>query len=425
LNRSKAPIIDNKIDISRTDHVVVKLRNSIPVHLKQAGSQPVIRLDMIFRAGSWWQPKTLVASTTNAMLSEGTLKNTGEEIAGKLDYYGAYLNSSADRDNAYISLYSLTKHLGVVLPQLADIIKNPSFPEGELETYLNRRLQSYITEKAKVNNIAREKFAMNIYGSRHPYGRALSVSDFGRILKEDLVEFHRQFYTSDNCDIIVTGNFDETSVINSLEALFGGNDWLSPVTVSEKKVIKRSSSKKQVFIPKKGSIQSAIRVGRELFNQKHPDYCGMQVLNNILGGHFGSRLMQNIREKKGYTYGIGSVMVGFRYSGFLVIVSEVDTGYWAATIKEIYRELNKLCDKPVSSRELELTRSQMIGETLRGFDGPFPWAESIRNLIEHDLDHKFYQRMISAIRHINPRQLQDLAIKYLSPEKMHEIVSGG
>jgi zinc protease len=425
LNRSKAPRINNKIDISRTDHVVVKLQNSIPVHLKQAGSQPVVRIDIIFRAGSWWQPKTLVASTTNAMLSEGTLKNTGEEIAGKLDYYGAYLNSSADRDNAYISLYSLTKHLGVVLPQLADIVKNPSFPDDDLQTYLSRRLQSYITEKVKVNNIAREKFAMNIYGSRHPYGRALSVSDFGRIFREDLVEFHRQFYTSGNCDIIVTGNFDETALINILEALFGGNDWSPPLTTIEKKVIKRSSSKKQVFIPKKDAIQSAVRVGRELFNKKHPDYCGMQVLNNILGGHFGSRLMQNIREKKGYTYGIGSAMVGLRNSGFLVIVSEVDTGYWAATIKEIYRELNKLCDKPVSSTELELTRSQMVGETLRGFDGPFAWAENIRNLVEHDLDQGFYQRMISAIRYISPRQLQELAIKYLSPDKMYEVVSGG
>ncbi|MGF1584341.1 MAG: M16 family metallopeptidase [Bacteroidales bacterium] len=425
MNRSKAPTINNKIDISLTDHVVVKLQNSVPVHIKQAGSQPVVRIDMVFRAGSWWQPKTLVASTTNAMLSEGTLMSTGEEIANKLDYYGSYLNSSADRDNAFISLYSLTKHLDVVLPQLAEIIKNPSFPEIELQTYLNRRLQSHITEKVKVTSIAREKFAMNIYGSRHPYGQVLSVSDFSRISREDLVEFHKQFYSSGNCNIIVTGNFDETTVINNLEALFGNNDWSSPSASFKKKVIKRSSTKKQVFIPKKDAIQSAVRVGRELFNKKHPDYCGMQVLNNILGGHFGSRLMQNIREKKGYTYGIGSAMVGLRNSGFLVIVSEVDTGYWAATIKEIYRELDKLCDKPVSGRELELTRSQMIGETLRGFDGPFAWAESIRNLIEYDLDHTFHQKMISVIRNISPRELQNLAIKYLPPEKMYEVVSGG
>jgi zinc protease len=425
LNRSKGPIVNNKIGIPLTDHAVVRLRNSIPVHLKQAGSQPVARIDMIFRAGSWWQPKTLVASATNAMLSEGTFKSTGAEIANKLDYYGAYLNCSSDRDNASVSLYSLTKHLGVVLPRLAEIIKIPSFPEGELQTYLGRRLQGYLTEKVKVNNITREKFAMNIYGSRHPYGRALAVSDFDRISREDLVEFHRQYYTSGNCDIIVTGNFDETTVINYLETLFGCNDWSSQLTTGRKKVIKRSAARKQVFIPKKDAIQSAIRVGRELFTKNHPDYCGMQVLNNILGGHFGSRLMQNIREKKGYTYGIGSAMVGLKYSGFIVIVSEVDTGYWAATVKEIYRELNKLCDKPVSSGELQLTRSQMIGETLRGFDGPFPWAESIRNLVEHDLDHGFYQRMITTIRDISPQHLQNLAIKYLSPENMHEVVSGG
>ena len=425
MNRSKAPKTAGKIAIGRIDHQVISLGNSVPVHLIQAGTQQVVRIDMVFRAGSWWQPRKLVASATNAMLSEGTEKNTGEEIANKLDYYGAYLNSSADRDNASVSLYSLSKDVEKVLPLLAEIIKAPTFPETEFQTYLKRRMQNFMTEKSKVSNLALEKFSQALYGPVHPYGQVLTTSDFGKIKSEDLRVFHKEYYSSGNCSIVVTGRYEESDIVKYLDDLFGGTDWPADMSVKkEKKAIRRPSSKRDILISKKDAVQSAVRIGRELFGRKHPDYFGMLVLNNILGGHFGSRLMQNIREKKGYTYGIGSAMVGLRNSGFLVIVSEVGTGYRKAAVKEIYRELDKLCNRPVSKKELDLTRSQMLGEVLRNFDGPFSWSESIKELVEYDLDSDFYQRMTGVINTIDQAQLLDLARKYLSPEEMYEVVAG-
>jgi len=282
-----------------------------------------------------------------------------------------------------------------------------------------------MTEKSKVSNLAREKFSQALYGPVHPYGQVLTTSDFGKIKSEDLRVFHKEYYSSGNCSIVVTGRYEESDIVKYLDDLFGGTDWPADMSVKkEKKAIRRPSSKRDILISKKDAVQSAVRIGRELFGRKHPDYFGMLVLNNILGGHFGSRLMQNIREKRGYTYGIGSAMVGLRNSGFLVIVSEVGTGYRKAAVKEIYRELDKLCNKPVSKKELDLTRSQMLGEVLRNFDGPFSWSESIKELVEYDLDSDFYQRMTDVINTIDQAQLLELARKYLPPEEMYEVVAG-
>jgi zinc protease len=424
LNRNKAPKTAEEITIGNIEPIAARLGNSVPLYMIQAGSQQVVRIEIVFGAGSWWQSKPLVASSTNAMLSEGTINFTGEEIAKKLDFYGAYLDSSAGKDNAYLSLYSLARHLGKILPLLAEIIKSPAFPEKEFSTYLERRKQDFVTEKARVNILARDRFAQALYGSSHPYGQSLSESDFGKISREDLVEFHQRHYNSGNCTIIVTGRYDENELAGMIDALFGGNDWPAEGEKILTPVRKRSSRKQQIFIPKKDAVQSALRIGRILFDMKHPDYYGMLVLNNILGGHFGSRLMQNIREKKGYTYGIGSAVASLKNSGFFVIFSEVGNKHREASVREVFRELNKLRTKPVSYRELELTRSHMLGEVLRGFDGPFPQAESIRNLIENDLDARFYQEMVRVIRFITPAELRDLALKYLSPGDMYVVVAG-
>jgi zinc protease len=402
---------------------IFRLRNAIPVYMVHAGSQPVIRLDLTFRAGSWWQSRPVQASSTIAMISEGTNKRSGREIAGILDYHGAYINSSSDRDNAYLNVYFLARHTDIILPLLAEIIREPSFPAQEFKVYADRRKQDFLVEKRKVSSIAREKFALALFGPDHPYGCIFTLQDLDKIQREHIIDFHNQFYHSRNCKIVITGNFDENLLAARLDEFFG-DEWNSSGIPPEVMVKKQPSAERQIFIPKNDAVQSALRIGRETFERSHPDYPGLLVLNNILGGHFGSRLMQNIREKRGYTYGIGSVLVTFRNSGFMVIASEVGTGYHKAALREIYRELNKLRNKPVSARELTLTRNQMLGDKLRDFDGPFATAESIRTLIEHDLEIDFHDLIINTINTITPVRLMELANEYFLPESMYEVVAG-
>jgi zinc protease len=423
LIRNKAPRTSKEITPGNIEPDVLILKNSVPLYMIVAGSQPVIRLDILFNAGTWWQPGPLVATSAMAMLTEGTTRNSSKEIAEKLDYHGAYLITSADRDNAFVTIYFLEKHMDIILPLLADIVKEPAFPGEEFLAYRERRRQSFLIEKSRVSNLAREMFALAIYGPEHPYGQTFSYSDFDSLKREDLADFYARYFHSKNCRIVVSGNYNQAMLASRIEELFGG-DWGNFGRASDTRKEKMPSPEKQIFVHRNDAVQSAIRIGRETFTRSHPDYPGMLVLNNLLGGHFGSRLMQNIREKKGYTYGIGSALVTLRNSGYIVILSEVGTRYRKKSLKEIYRELDKLCSKPVSKRELELTRSQMLGELLRDFDGPFARAESIRNLLEHDLDTGFYKKIISAIRSTGPFELLDLSARYLSPESMYEVVAG-
>ncbi len=424
MNRKKAPRVTKSQDIMHKIPDRINLANSLPVYIIQAGSEPVVKIDLVFRAGSWWQPKPLVASSTVMLLSEGTRSNSAGEIAKKIDFLGAYLNTSSDRDNSSITLYSLTRHLVNVIPLLAEIIKYPVFPEKEFRNYLERRKQSFMVERTRVNNIARERFSAAIYGSVHPYGRTISETDFGNICRDDVRKFHEKFYIAQNCSIIVSGNYDEDKLFSLINSYFGGEDWLSGNTVKTMVAKKRPSGTTKIFVPQKNSVQTAIRIGRELFNKKHYDYPGLMVLNSILGGHFGSRLMQNIREDKGFTYGIGSVLIGLKNSGYLSIGTETGNDFRSKVIEEIYRELDKLCSHQVTKKELELTRAHMFGQIARAFDGPFATSESVKSLIEYETGPEYFDKMVTAIRSIEPSNIMDLASKYLNPNEMYEVAAG-
>jgi predicted Zn-dependent peptidase len=180
----------------------------------------------------------------------------------------------------------------------------------------------------------------------------------------------------------------------------------------------------QEIIPRKEVFQSAIRVGKELFNRHHTDYAGMQVLNTVLGGYFGSRLMKNIREDKGYTYGIGSMIISLHHSGYFVIASEVGTGVTKKAVKEVFVEINRLRNELIPENELSLVKNYIMGQIIRMFDGPFATADTIKSILEYGLDFDYYDRTIETIMGITAVELRDLANKYLKPETFTEIIAG-
>jgi predicted Zn-dependent peptidase len=211
--------------------------------------------------------------------------------------------------------------------------------------------------------------------------------------------------------------------MNDLDTLFGGNDW-SGVPSDRLLAEAVSPDQKQHFMHKEGAMQSAIRMGSLAFGRSHPDFAGMKVLNAILGGYFGSRLMNNLREDKGYTYGIGSALVPLLKGGFFVISGEVGAGVTKQALIEIKSELNRLCDEQVPESELSLVRNYLMGEMLRSVDGPFAQAGLYRELIEDNLDISHFEELIDTIQHINAQRLQDLAEKYLNPEGLYTLVVG-
>jgi predicted Zn-dependent peptidase len=421
-NRNIQPAIQSVGRIDFPQPEISQLSNGINVYQFNSGTQDVISIEMMFTAGSWFQKKPFTAMATNLMLREGTRNFSAQKLSETLDYFGAHFENTTERDNAYITLYSLNKHLDKTLPLLSEIVKNPIFPDGEYDVIAGKQRQMLEVNRQKVNFLARTQFNSILFGNDHPYGTYLEPNDIGQVNTADLVDFHKAQYHSGNCSIIVAGLI-KPGIISDLEAQFGENDW-SGISNDQLQYLPSGSDKKDHFHLKEGAMQSAIRMGGMMFSRSHPDFAGMKVLNAILGGYFGSRLMNNLREDKGYTYGIGSSVVPLRNGGYFVISGEVGAGVTKEALSEIRFELTRLCTEQVGESELSLVRSYLTGEMLRAVDGPFAQADLYRELIEDGLNISHFDELIDTVKHINAQQLQDLAIKYLRPEDLFTLVVG-
>ena len=405
-----------------TDPEIYTLPNGIRVVQFDAGTQELVRIELIFRAGSWFQDQNFTSLATNLMLREGTLFHSSQQLSDQLDFCGAHLETTAEKDNAYVTLYTLNKHLPETIPLLEEIVKQASFPAGEFSIFAGKQKQMLQVNMEKVNFMARTRFNPLIYGKSHPYGNYLGVEDIDNFDPAGLSGFHKSHYNAGNCTIMVAGKVDKRLPAMLTEA-FGGNDWLDKPAVEYAYEIKPASGSRH-FIPRENALQSAIRIGRLLFDRHHADYRGMKVLNTLFGGYFGSRLMANLREDKGYTYGVGSAIIPLQHSGYFFISCEVGSDATADALKQIETEMTKLCLETVPEDELKLVRNYMLGSFLRGIDGPFALADNYRNVMEHGLDNEFLYSMLETIRTISPSQIQQLACKYLNPADMVQLVVG-
>jgi predicted Zn-dependent peptidase len=424
INRTSPPAFHEVEKIHLVEAVKLELPNGIPVYMLNAGTQEVTRIEFIFQAGIRHQSHSLVSSGVNDMLDEGTHTRNAEVIAEELDFYGAFIETETQHDVASFTLFSLNKHLPSTLPVVKDIIRNASFPEHEFKIYLTNKRQKFLVDTDKVSVLARRKFNELLFGSAHPYGTKTELPDFDLLTREALIDFHKNNYTSDRCTIVVSGRLPE-NMLELLGTFFGEEDWKGNKSGDKPLPVAVSDKQRVHTIEKEGAVQSAIRIGRVLFNKTHPDYLGMQVLNALLGGYFGSRLMANIREDKGYTYGIGSGLVSMLDGGYFVISTEVGVEVTNAALKEIYFEIEKLQQELAGEDELELVRNYLIGVFLRSTDGPFAIGDRLKGILGYGLGYEYYERYVQTIRTITPEQLRDLANKYLKKEDLIELVAGG
>jgi predicted Zn-dependent peptidase len=205
---------------------------------------------------------------------------------------------------------------------------------------------------------------------------------------------------------------------------FGQNDWISKTENSDLKHEINSTFEEKKMVKKPESVQSSIRIGRKLFTKKHPDFFKLFVLNTIFGGYFGSRLMSNIREEKGYTYGIHSVLDSKINEGSLYITTEVGSDVCDAAIAEIYKEMKRLRDEPVEPDELKLVRSYLLGSILAGIDGPFKTAGTVKGMIAFGLEMDYFYQLVATIKTVTPSELQECANKYFQQKDFCEMVVG-
>jgi predicted Zn-dependent peptidase len=421
LNRTIAPQAHAIHKVDLVQPTKKQLNNGTPFYELKAGSQQVLRLEFIFSAGTRFQSKPLVASFANAMLVEGTSKKSAMEIAEAFDYYGAFVAPEFDNDRAGITLHCLSHTFPKVFPLLAEILEEVSFPENELRTNLNNGRQKYMVNAEKVDVMSRKKFMEAIFGKGNPYGMQAEVEDFNNISRQDLIDFYQNFYRNGELTILASGQFGD-EVFQMVNALLGNRS--TGKIPSENDALFTFPAPEKIFVPKDQAIQTGIRIGRQMLKKNHPDYPAMQVLNTALGGYFGSRLMANIREDKGYTYGIGSAVAALEKSGYFFIATEVGADVANAAVEEIYKELARLRNEPIPKEELHMVTNYMLGSFLQNSDGPFAMADRFKGVLFHGLDYTYYDRLLETINSIRPERLMELANQNLKDQDLTEVLAG-
>ena len=401
-----------------------EMKNGMQLNVIRAGSQEVVRLDLLIGGGQWHQTQALQALFTNRMLREGTPTMTSAQIAEKLDYYGAWLDLSSSVNCGFVTLYSLNKYFPRTLAIIADMLMNPSFPEKELEVVLETNRQQFLVNSSRVEVIARKHFNRSLFGEEHPFGRFAVESDYGRITPEVLREFYRKHYHSGNCTVYVSGKVTP-EIIRCIEEHLGNVPWGEIKKVQPLDLIEpRQTTEKHVFVEKADALQSSLKMGCFMMDRVHPDFLKARVMVTLFGGYFGSRLMSNIREDKGYTYGIGAGIVNCPGSGVLAITTEADNQYIDSIITEVYREMDKMCNDLAPQEELEMVRNYMLGDFCRSYEGPFSLSEAWIYTKTADLDDDFFVRQVDSIRSITAEEIRTLAQRYLCKENLIEVVAG-
>lgn len=422
VNRNIAPAIAPMFVPHLLPYRKLTLKNGIEVFVIHDPTQKVFKLDAIFEAGVYYQPQPLVASTTIQMLNEGTRLHNAEAIADLFDYYGAYVDFNCGLNKSELSLISLCKYAPQTISMVAEMLTESIVPEKELEIFLTNKRQEFLVSNEKTSYLARKKFSALLFGEQHPYANQIAEADYSRLTAEDVRDFYHKRIHAGHCRLMVCGNVDDT-VLQTLEEHFNrlekpGQPMDAPVYPFEPALVNRYHTEK------KNAVQSSLRIGKSGVRLTDPDYAGFTLLNTILGGYFGSRLMSNIREEKGYTYGINSFNVSMPQGSYWCVATDINNEYVEATIDEVVKEIRNLQSVPVPEAELNLVKNYLQGDLLRELDGVFAQSDTLKHKLNYGLDNGIYLELIRQIKDCTAEELMRIARQYLKIEELYRVTAG-
>lgn len=423
LNRLQAPIIKDatEFDLKLKPYDKYVLDNGVEVYAVNAGTQEVLSLELVFSAGNWFEQQNNIAAATNYLIKNGTKSKTAFQLNEHFDYYGSHLSRGCYNETANIVLHCIDRHFATHLPVIAEMITDAIYPQHELDIYKQNMQQRLTVNLKKCDFVAGRLIDEYVFGKDHPYGVYSNKEDYDALQQEQLQAFYKKYYTEGKCIIFAAGllpaNFEQEL-----------NKTIGQLPLNQKEIptilhpVTPAAEKKYRIANDPNGVQGAIRLAQPFPNRHHPDFQPVQVLNTLFGGFFGSRLMSNIREDKGYTYGIHSYILNHISTTAWMISTEAGRDVSEATITEVYNEMKDLRDELVDDEELQLVKNYLIGTILGDLDGPFHIIGRWKNLILNGLDENYFYKSVNIIKTISAKELQELANKYLHPEKFYELV---
>ncbi len=406
----------------------MKLSNGLEVWTVRQTELPIVSMNMVFKTGGTFESaeKSGVSSMTATLLDDGTKTRSALDIANQLQAIGASVGAGSGWDSTNVSMSTLTKNLDQALDIYADVIVNPIFPETELEQTRRRALSGFIQRKSNPNAIANVVYDRVLYGSAHPYGRQLSGDEKSvkGIMRGDLVSFYESTYRPNNAALIVVGDINAKTLMPKLEKAFA--NW-KPGTVGGGELPEAKPLEKAgiYLVDRPGSAQSVVSIGQIGVARDNPDYFPLQVMNSILGGQFSARVNMNLREDKGYTYGARTGLSYRRGAGPFTASADVQTAVTKESVIEFLKEIEGIRGEiPVTQQELEYNKQSLIRAYPRGFETVGQISGQLSNLVIYGLQDSYFNDYISKVNSVTLGDVNRVANKYLTPDKLAIVVVG-
>lgn len=420
--RQDPPAINLAGELPVPNHKKIELGSGVTLHLLPEEETIGFRLDLYFSGGIKDNQLPTTANATFSLMTEGTLDKSSKQIHDSLDFYGSFIEKDVAYNYSKFTVFGTEPYFKDIFILIKDIITNASFNEKEIDLYISRHKQRLLVDLEKTGTLAKRAFAKFFWGNNHPLGNLSEIEDYDNYLNRvSLVDFHNKLIKRGLHQIVLSGCCSD-KIINTIKEINFYND--AKATEYGDILSNHIPQKGLTFIQKDHSIQAAIHMGTELINRKHPDFANMQLVSTLLGGYFGSRLMKNIREEKGYTYGIGCGLQSVADKGVFSIRTEVLNDKWQDTLACIDYEIEKLKKELVPQDELQTVKNYMCGNMARLFDGSFSHADRLQMLLNENLDWSYFTNYLNAIKNISVEDVQQLANKYLNSESFTIVVVG-
>lgn len=422
LDRTQAPRRHEIQDVALIHPRELFFDNGLRIFVFNSPTQELVKAEFIFRNIFDGSENAILQTCASHMLKEGTRTRTSAQIADEIDYYGAYLVPEYSFDQTALTLYSLNKHLRALLPVIHDLLNYATFPEVELETYIRNQKQTLQISLQKNDYMARRLFFKNVFGASR-YGQIPTEDAYNALNREDLIALYKKQVQPHNCTLVLSGNITD-DVLKQVSELFN-NEWHNRGEASHVIAPSLPAFTPTMLLEERGdALQSALRLGMPTINRLHPEFPAVQFVNTLLGGYFGSRLMKNIREEKGYTYGIGSAVASLQYTGFFTIATEVAADSTQATLIEIEKEFNILRETRATDDEIALVKNYMLGSILGSVESIFSHADKFKAVYFYGMDLSYYTRYSEVIRSIQASDVQEVAQRYFDYNKLLKIIVG-
>lgn len=402
-------------------HTVRQLPNGVSLCVLLGGAQPVVKVEVCVRGGTARSERAAVARAAASLLTEGTEAHSAQEIAETLDFFGASIVPSCSLARASLSAVCLQRDVRKVVDLLHEILMRPAYPDKELDIYKAQELQNLEVQKLRSSNMASKLMAQTLYDDGDRRARFATRETFETLTSGLLREFHREAYVPNNAYVFVSGRPSDADV-EFIAETFGAESWARGEDWMAAPPRFRHGARRKMV--EHDGEQTSVRIARPLFDRKHPDFITFQLVNAAFGGYFGSRIMQNVRERLGLTYGIYSSVAVGNYCGTHSISSEVKTGSHEVVVEEVFREMRRMADSLLSPREMQTMRGYLLSEILRNFDTVFTTADAIFDLLLHGVDTGVFVELYDAVRDAGEEDIRGVAARWLVPEEYSVVCVG-